>query len=129
VATPLSDAMVRFFKEFVVEEESPSTQQQSQPATGGISGGGEEKKDENVDGPFDPTYLYDAIKMSQLEPFARALLCSRSGLLLLICACLMCIRRPRDAEEFFRRYLQALDEELPTLLASISGRPVCQRCT
>jgi ubiquitin carboxyl-terminal hydrolase 10 len=67
-ATPLVDATVRFFKEFIVKEESPSMQQQPQPATGGTSKADGEEKDENVDGPFDPTYLYDAMKnKSQLK--------------------------------------------------------------
>jgi ubiquitin carboxyl-terminal hydrolase 10 len=50
-ATPLVDATVRFFKEFIVEE-SPSTRQQSQPAAGETS-----RADL-----FEPTYLYDAMK-------------------------------------------------------------------
>jgi hypothetical protein len=60
-ATPLVDATVRFFNEFIVEE-SPSTQQQSQLATGGTSRADEEKKDDKVVDSFEPTYLYDAIK-------------------------------------------------------------------
>ena len=60
-ATPLVDATVRFLKEFLVEEDSPSTQQRSQPDTGGTPRADEEKNDHNVD-PFEPTYLYDAMK-------------------------------------------------------------------
>ena len=68
-ATPLVDATLRFFKEFIVEEDSPSTQQQSQPATGGISRADEEKKDDNVVDSFEPTYMYDAMKEKrQLKP-------------------------------------------------------------
>ena len=55
--TPLVDATVRFFKEFIVDEESPSTQRQPQPATGGIS-----RADEDIIDSFEPTYLYDVIK-------------------------------------------------------------------
>jgi ubiquitin carboxyl-terminal hydrolase 10 len=56
-ATPLVDATVRFFKEFIVKEESPSTQ--SQPATGGTS---------RTDS-FEPTYMYDAMQEKrQLKP-------------------------------------------------------------
>ena len=63
-ATPLVDATVRFFKEFIVDEESPSTQRQSQPATGGIS-----RADEDIIDSFEPTYLYDALKEKrQLKP-------------------------------------------------------------
>ena len=60
-ATPLVDATVRFFKEFMDDEDSPSTQQQSQPATGGTSRVDEDKKGDNVDS-FEPTYMYDAMK-------------------------------------------------------------------
>jgi hypothetical protein len=68
-ATPLVDATVRFFKEFIVQEVSPSTQQQSQPATGGTSRAEEEKKDDNVVDSFEPTYMYDAMKEKrQLKP-------------------------------------------------------------
>ena len=67
-ATPLVEATARFFKEFSVGEGSPSTQQRSQPATGGTSRADEEKNDDNVD-PFEPTYLYDAMKEKrQLKP-------------------------------------------------------------
>jgi ubiquitin carboxyl-terminal hydrolase 10 len=67
--TPLVDATVRFFKEFLVEEESPSAQQQSQPATGGTSTADERKNDGNVVDSFEPTYLYDAMKEKrQLKP-------------------------------------------------------------
>jgi ubiquitin carboxyl-terminal hydrolase 10 len=67
-ATPLVDATVRFFKEFSVKEGSPSTQRRSQPATGGELRADEEKNDDNVY-PFEPTYLYDAMKEKrQLKP-------------------------------------------------------------
>jgi hypothetical protein len=60
--TPLVDATVRFFKEFMVDE-SASTQRQSQPATGRTSrAADEEKKDNNVTDSFEPVYLYDAMK-------------------------------------------------------------------
>ena len=68
VVTPLVDATVKFFKEFIVEEELPSTQQQSQAATGGTSEADEEKGDNDV-APLNPTYLYNAMKEKrQLEP-------------------------------------------------------------
>ena len=67
-ATPLVDAMARFFKEFSVGEGSPSTQRRSQPATGGTSRPDEEKKDDVVD-LFEPTYVYDAMmEKRQLKP-------------------------------------------------------------
>ena len=66
--TPLVDATLRFFKEFIVEE-SPPTQRRSQSATGGESRADEEKNDDNVVGSFEPTYMYDAMKEKrQLKP-------------------------------------------------------------
>jgi ubiquitin carboxyl-terminal hydrolase 10 len=61
-ATPLVDATVRFFKEYMVEE-------QSQPESGGTSRADEEKKDNSVVVSLEPTYLYAAMKEKrQLEP-------------------------------------------------------------
>ena len=78
-ATPLVDATVKFFKEFIVDEESPSTQHQSQPATAGTSRSGddEEKKDNSVSDSesFEPTYMYDAMKKTRL---ITLLVCSRA---------------------------------------------------
>jgi len=68
-ATPLVDATVRFFKEFIVEEELPSTQQQPPAATGETTRANEEKKGDNVVDSFEPRYLYDTMKESrQLRP-------------------------------------------------------------
>lgn len=67
-ATPLVDATVRFFNEFVVDEESPSAQQQSQPSTVGISRADEENDDSVVDS-LEQTYMYDTMmEKRQLEP-------------------------------------------------------------
>jgi hypothetical protein len=74
--TPLVDATVRFFKEFIVQEDSPSTQQLSQLAASGTSRVDEEKKDDNVVDSLEPTYLYDAMREKrQLRPL---LVCSRA---------------------------------------------------
>ena len=68
-STPLVDATVRFFNEFLAEGESPSKQQQSQSTTGETSKADEEKKDDNVVDSFEPTYMYDALKEKrQLKP-------------------------------------------------------------
>jgi ubiquitin carboxyl-terminal hydrolase 10 len=65
-ATPLLDATMRFFKEFIAHESSPSTQEQSQPATGGTLTAQEEN---NLVDSFEPTYMYDAMKEKrQLKP-------------------------------------------------------------
>jgi Ubiquitin carboxyl-terminal hydrolase len=67
--TPLVDATVRFFKEFIAEEEPPSTQQQLQSAASRTSRVDEEKKDDKIVDSFEPTYLYDAMKEKrQLKP-------------------------------------------------------------
>ena len=59
-ATPLVDATVRFFEEFMDKEEPPPTRQ---AADGKPREGGEAKKESNdhVDS-FEPTYIYDAMK-------------------------------------------------------------------
>ena len=69
-ATPLVDATVRFFKEFIVEESS-SVKQQSQPAT---SKANKQKKEDNFLDTFEPTYMYGAMKEKrQLKPlFVRS---------------------------------------------------------
>jgi hypothetical protein len=59
-ATPLVDASVRFFKEFVFEE--PQMQPPQLAAGGKQMEDEEEKKENNVLGSFEPTYLYDAMK-------------------------------------------------------------------
>jgi ubiquitin carboxyl-terminal hydrolase 10 len=74
VATPLVDATVEFFKQFLVEDGSPSTQQPSHPAIEGTSRVDEERKGDNIVDSFEPTYLYDAMKEKrQLKPlFVRS---------------------------------------------------------
>ncbi|KAI0272066.1 hypothetical protein BGY98DRAFT_169651 [Russula aff. rugulosa BPL654] len=102
-STPLADATVRFFKEFMVEEDSPSTQQLSQLAACGTSTVDDEKKDDNVVDSLEPTYLYDAMREKrQLRPLLDG--------------------QQQDAEEFLCLYLDELDGELPVLLPPISGR-------
>jgi ubiquitin carboxyl-terminal hydrolase 10 len=66
-ATPLVDAMVRFFDEFMFKGKEPPptqiTQQLLQHITRENPREGEEKKDENkVVDSFEPTYIYDAMK-------------------------------------------------------------------
>jgi hypothetical protein len=121
-ATPLTDATVRFFDEFVFKEESPSTQEPPQQAAGGklreVEG---EKKEHDAEDSFEPTYLYDA--MREKEKLKTLLVSSRGQNSPLITNLSNCVKDDKggDAEEFFRLYLDALDEELLTLLASISG--------
>jgi hypothetical protein len=61
-ATPLADATVRFFDEFIFKEESPSTQQPPQQSAGGKPSESEEAKEHDAKDSFEPTYLYDAMK-------------------------------------------------------------------
>jgi hypothetical protein len=63
-ATPLVDATIRFFEEFLFnEKESPPTQLPPREATRGKSREDEEGKGGNkVMGSFEPTYMYDAMK-------------------------------------------------------------------
>ncbi|KAH9998210.1 hypothetical protein BJV77DRAFT_740567 [Russula vinacea] len=103
-ATPLVDATVKFFEEFMNREKhSPPTQRPLRQLTGGkMREDGEEEKEPDVVDSFETTYIYDAIKEKrQLKRLLNG--------------------QQRDAEEFFRLYLGALDEELLVLLASTSG--------
>ena len=61
-ATPLVDATVRFFEEFLFKERPPSTQQQSRPAGRNPREDDEVKKEHDVMDSFEPTYVYDAMK-------------------------------------------------------------------
>jgi hypothetical protein len=69
-ATPLVDATIRFFEEFMFnEKDSPPTQQPPQQNTRGKSREDEEGKKENkaMDS-FEPKYMYDVMKeKSQLK--------------------------------------------------------------
>ena len=58
-ATPLVDATVRFFEEFIFKEESTPTQQPPQQDTREDE---EQKEEKNAANLFEPTYLYDAMK-------------------------------------------------------------------
>jgi hypothetical protein len=58
-ATPLVDATARFFEEFIIKGEPPPTQQ---TASGKQREDEEAKKEDKVVDPFEPTYMYDAMK-------------------------------------------------------------------
>jgi ubiquitin carboxyl-terminal hydrolase 10 len=100
--TPLVDATVKFSDEFVYREELSMTQQLQQKAAKGKAREDEEgKKEHNVVDSFNPRYLYDTMKEKRL---LKDLLDGQQ----------------QDADEFFRLYLDALDEELLGLFASVS---------
>jgi hypothetical protein len=64
-ATPLVDATVRFFEEFMFKEEPRPMQQplqQPEAATGKPREDDQEKKIHNAADSFEPTYIYDAMK-------------------------------------------------------------------
>jgi len=64
-ATPLVDATVRFFGEFMFKEAPRPTQQrpqQPEAATGKPGEDDQEKKIHNAADSFEPTYMYDAMK-------------------------------------------------------------------
>ena len=62
--TPLVDATIRFFEEFINKEKEPPPTRQPprQAAAGKLTEGGEEKKESNVVDSFEPTDIYDAMK-------------------------------------------------------------------
>ena len=62
-ATPLMDATVRIFEEFMDKEKEPSPMlQPPRKADGKPREGGQAKKEPNVVDSFEPTYIYDAMK-------------------------------------------------------------------
>ena len=93
-ATPLVDAMIRFFEEFVSEDKEPPPTQQllQQPETtkGKAKEGEVEKKDNKIVNSFEPTYLYEAMKEKrQLKHLLVRTRCTYAYLML-ICAGLPC---------------------------------------
>ena len=59
--TPLVDAVVRFFEEFMYKEKEPPPIQQ--PPEQGAGGNARKNEEENkVVNSFEPTYMYDAMK-------------------------------------------------------------------
>jgi hypothetical protein len=113
-ATPLVDATVKFFEEFMFKEGPSTTQQPLQLATRGKQREEEEKKENKVVDSFEPTYMYAA--MNEKRQLKNLLVCSRSQGALFCCGFVLtyCIKdgKHEDAEEFFGLYLDALDEEL-----------------
>ena len=70
VVVPLVDTTTRFMEEFLVEKESPPIQQTPRQVAGERWREDEEKKGHNTLDPFDPTYMYDAMKEKrQLKDF------------------------------------------------------------
>jgi Ubiquitin carboxyl-terminal hydrolase len=93
-ATPLVDAMIKFFDEFVFKDKEPPPTQQplQQPETtkGKVKEGEVEKKDNKIMDSFEPTYLYEAMKeKSQLKHMLVRTRCP-CAYLMLICAGLLC---------------------------------------
>ena len=94
-ATPLVDAMIRFFDEFVFRDKEPPPTQQTlqQPDTtkGKAKEGEVEKKDNNkIMDSFEPTYLYEAMKEKrQLKHLLVRTRCPYAYLML-ICAGIPC---------------------------------------
>ena len=63
VATPLVDATLKFFEEFMFNEvPSPPQDPPQQVAAGGMKEDEETKENVNSDDPFKPIYMYDAMK-------------------------------------------------------------------
>jgi hypothetical protein len=93
-ATPLVDAMIKFFNEFLFKDKEPLPTQQplQQPETtkGKAKEGEVEKKDNKIMDSFEPTYLYEAIKEKrQLKHMLVRTRCP-CAYPMLICAGLLC---------------------------------------
>ena len=121
-ASPLMDAIVRFFEEFVFEEEPPTMQQPLQLTARGKQREDEEKKYNKIVGPFEPTYMYDAMKEKRLLKNMLVRYCAQDALFCyrFVLTCWIKDGKHEDAEEFLGLYLDALDEELAELRAFIS---------
>jgi hypothetical protein len=76
-ATPLADATLRFFEEFMFEEKPSPTQQPLRQAAGvKLKDGDEAKMEHNAVDSFEPVYMYGAMKKNrQLQ---NLLVCSRA---------------------------------------------------
>jgi ubiquitin carboxyl-terminal hydrolase 10 len=61
-ATPLVDATVRFFEEFMFKEAPQQPPQQPEAGAGKSREDDQEKEMHNAADSFEPTYLYDAMK-------------------------------------------------------------------
>jgi hypothetical protein len=104
-ATPLVDAMIRFFEEFMFEEKEPPPTHQppQQTAEGTPKEGGVEKKYNKTVDSFEPTYLYEAMK--EKRQLNHLLVCTYypCALLMLIYAGLPCKgRQTRGCRRVFR---------------------------
>ena len=91
-ATPLVDATVRFFEEFMIKEEPLPTQQPTQQAATGKPREDEANKEHIAMDAFEP--MYDALKEKRRLKVLLVRSFSRCFLLFLIRACLMCIGWP-----------------------------------
>ena len=118
-ATPLVDALMRFFEEFVVEEkEAPPTQLVHQVTREKSREEDEEGKKENKDvNSFEPAYMYDAMKGKR--KLKNILVRTRARVALPPYQFVLdhCVKdgNHHDAEAFLCLYLDALDEELAEL--------------
>jgi ubiquitin carboxyl-terminal hydrolase 10 len=74
--TPLVDATVKFFEEFMFLEEPPSTQQLQLAAGGKPREDEEAKKEHDAVDPFEPMYMYDAMK--EKRQLRNLLVCFRA---------------------------------------------------
>ena len=116
--TPLVDATLRFFEEFVFKK-TPPAQQPLQLAASGKPR--EDEEGNNVVNSFEPTYMYGAMK--EKRQLKTLLVCSSvQDALCYRFVLTYCVKDGKhdDAENFFSLYLDALDEELGELRAYIS---------
>ena len=114
-ATPLVDATVRFFEEFIFKEEPPTTQQPLQSVARGKQGeDGEEKEVSKVVDSIEPTYIYDAMKEKRQLKILLVCSCAQDALFCYRLVIVYCVKdgKHEDAEEFLGLYLDALDDEL-----------------
>ena len=121
-ASPLVDATVRFFEEFVFKEELPTMQQPLQLTARGKQREDEEKRDNKIVESFEPTYMYDAMKEKRLLKNMLVRYCAQDALFCYRFVLICCVKdgKHENAEEFLGLYLDALDKELAELHTFIS---------
>lgn len=104
--TPLVNATIEFLREFVVVDGSEMSPKDGSKGKGKAkeASDGDEGENDEWDDSFIPTYVYDALKEKKRFDHMRG-------------------GHQEDAEEFFGFYLDTLEEELLSILSSLSPQP------
>lgn len=129
--TPLVDATIDFLREFAVDDSKGKTK--AKEGGNGKSGKGKERYDgngvlvkeeddveENVTDSFLPTYVYEALKEKKRFDNMRVCFFVITQFLFPVLTYMIQGGHQEDAEEFLGFYLDTLEEELLSILSSLS---------